>query len=85
MQLDRIRRCSGDLYEFWRNAYKTLQQWEALKQYPPRLSLEITRTQNACEHLKTSVTVKGVEPELTINISAPCSGYIVLQQCNMIL
>ena len=67
--------------EFWRNAYKTLQQWEVLKQYPPRLSLEITRTRNACEHLRTNVTVKGVEPAVTTQISAPCSGYcIVLQQ-----
>lgn len=61
--------------EFWRNAYITLQQWEKLKQYPPYLSLEIMRTQNACEHLRTDVTVKGVEPEVTIQISAPCSGY----------
>ena len=46
-------------------------------QYPPCLSLEITRTQKACEHLRTDVTVKGVEPKVTIPISAPCSGYCI--------
>ena len=44
-------------------------------QYPPCLSLGITCTQKACEHLRTDVTVKGVEAKVTIQISAPCSGY----------
>ena len=43
-------------------------------QYPPCLSLETTHTRKACEH---DVTVKGAEPEVTIPISAPCSGYCI--------
>ena len=62
---------------FWRQqAYKILKQLEELNQYPPRLTLEITRTQNAREHLKTDITVNGVEPELKIELTAPCPSGI---------
>ena len=63
---------SGVSNEFWRDhAYKVLKQWEDMKQYPPRLSLEILRTQQARESLRTDVTVNGVEPELKIQVIAP--------------
>ena len=73
------KKCSGDVAKFWNTtAPKMLRQWEELKQYPPRLSLKITRTQRAQEHLKTVVTVNGVEPQtetqLNIELVAPCSG-----------
>ena len=50
---------------------------EELHQYPPRLTLEITRTQNAQEHLKTDVTMNGVEPELKIELIASCPSGIL--------
>ena len=66
------QKCSGDFDEFWRNrAHKLLKQWEDMKQYPPRLSLEVVRTQQAREPLRTDVTVNGVEPELKIRVIAP--------------
>ena len=66
------QKCSGDSNEFWRDhAYKLLKQWEDMKQYPPRLSLEILRTQQAHKRLRTDVTVNGVEPELKIRMIAP--------------
>ena len=66
------QKCSGDFDEFWRNhAHKLLKQWEDMKQYPPRLSLEILRTQQAQEPLRTDVKVNGVKPELKIRVIAP--------------
>lgn len=67
-------KCPGycDSDEFWRDhAHKLLKQWEDMKQYPPRLSLEILRAQDARKPLKTDVAVNGVEPELTIRMIAP--------------
>ena len=62
---------------FWRRkAYKVLKQLEELKQYPPRLTLEITRTQKVRENLKTDVLVNGVKPELKIELIAPCPSGI---------
>ena len=64
--------CSGDSVEFWQDhAYKLLKRWEDMKQYPPRLSLEILRTQDARKHLRTDVKVNGVKPELKIRMIAP--------------
>ena len=77
---EEYKKCSGDLAKFWNTvAPKILQQWEELRQYPPRLSLKITRTQRAQEHLKTVVTVNGVEPlqkkkQLDIDLVAPSLG-----------
>ena len=66
------QKCCGDSKKFWNDrAYKVLKQWEDMKQYPPRLSLEIVRTQQAQEPLRTDVTVNGVEPELKIRMIAP--------------
>ena len=66
------QKCSCDSDQFWRDrAHKLLKQWEDMKQYPPRLSLEILRTQQAWEPLRTDVTVNGVKPELKIRIIAP--------------
>ena len=53
-------------------AYRRLQLLEMIEQYPPRLSLEITRTQYAREHLRTNVMVNGVKPHLEIELAAPC-------------
>ena len=67
-----MQKCSGDSDEFWRDhALKLLKQWEDMRQYPPRLSLEILRAQDAWEPLRTDVTVNGVEPELKIRMIAP--------------
>ena len=66
------QKCSGDCDKFWRDcAHKLLKRWEDMKQYPPRLSLEIVRAGNAQEPLRTDVTVTGVEPELEIRMIAP--------------
>ena len=66
------QKCSGDSDEFWRNrAHKLLKRWEDMKQYPPRLSLEIQRTQDARKRLRTDVKVNGVEPELKVRMIAP--------------
>ena len=66
------QKCSGDSDEFWRDhAHKVLKRWEDMKQYPPRLSLEILRTQQARELLRTVILLNGVEPELKIQIIAP--------------
>ena len=42
-----------------------------MRQYPPRLSLEILRAENAQEPLRTVVTVNGVKPKLRIRMIAP--------------
>ena len=64
--------CSGDSDKFWQeDAHKLLKRWEDIKQYPPRLSLEILRTQHAQKRLSTDVIVNGVEPELKIRMNAP--------------
>ena len=64
--------CSGDKDAFWQSAYMRLERLETIMQYPPRLSLEITRTQYAREHLRTNITVNGVMPHLKIELAAPC-------------
>lgn len=74
MQLEDSKefKCSSDHDKFWRDdAHKLLTRWEDMKQYPPRLSLGIVRTQQAQEPLRTDVTVNGVEPELKIRMIAP--------------
>ena len=66
------QKCSSESDKFWRDhAHKLLKRWEGMKQYPPRLSMEILRTQQAQEPLRTDVTVNGVEPELKIRMIAP--------------
>ena len=66
------QKCSSDSDQFWQDrAHKLLKQWEDMKQYPPRLSLEILRTENAQEPLRTDVTVNGVETELKFRMVAP--------------
>ena len=52
-----------------------LQQLEEINDYPPRLMLEIIRTELARNHLKTDVIVKGVDQELKTIIFALCPGY----------
>ena len=69
--------CSADEDAFWRSAYRRLQRLETIKQYPPRLSLEITRTQHAREHLRTNIAVDGVKPHLEIELAAPCTAGIM--------
>ena len=66
------QKCSGNFDEFWQDrAHKLLTRWEDMKQYPPRLSLEILRTQQAQEPLRTDVKVNRVKPELKIRMIAP--------------
>ena len=67
------QQCSGDEDAFWRSAYRRLQRLEIIKQYPPRLSLEITRTQHARGHLRTNIAVNGVKSHIEITLAAPCS------------
>ena len=51
-----------------------LLELEKIHEYPPRLSLQITRSKNAQERLKTNVIVKGVEPQVNFQIFAKCPG-----------
>ena len=51
-----------------------LKQLEDLKQYPPRLSLEVFRSQHAQEHLETDVTINGIEPQLICPLFTLCPG-----------
>ena len=51
-----------------------LKQLENHKQYPPRLSLEVFRSQHAQEHLKTDVTINGIEPQLICRLFTLCPG-----------
>ena len=51
-----------------------LKQLENHKRYPPRLSLEIFRSQHAREHLKTDVTINGIEPQLKCPLFTLCPG-----------
>ena len=51
-----------------------LKQFEDLKQYPPRLSLEVFRSQHAQEHLETDVAINGIEPQLTCPLFTLCPG-----------
>lgn len=53
---------------------KILQELENFKQYPPRLSLEIFRSQHAQEHLRTDVTITGVEPQFIFGLFTLCPG-----------
>ena len=67
-----MQKCSSDSDECWQDhAHKLLKQWEGMNQYPPRLSLQILRTEDAWKPLRTDVTVDGVEPELKIRMIAP--------------
>ena len=51
-----------------------LKQLENHKQYPPRLSLEVFRSQHAWEHLRTDVTINGIEPQLKCQLFTLCPG-----------
>ena len=51
-----------------------LEQLENHKQYPPRLSLEVFRSQHAREHLRTDVTINGIEPQLICQLFTLCPG-----------
>ena len=68
------QQCSGDEDVFWRSAYRRLRRLETMKQYPPWLSLEITRTRHAREHLRTNIAVNGVKPHLEIELAAPSNA-----------
>ena len=64
-----LRYQSGDL-----KSSEILKQLEDLKQYPPRLSLEVFRSQYAREHLRTDVTINGIEPQLKCPLFTLCPG-----------
>ena len=51
-----------------------LEQLENHKQYPPRLSLEVFRSQHARKHLRTDVTVNGIKPQLICPLFTLCPG-----------
>ena len=51
-----------------------LKQLEDFKQYPPRLSLEVFRSQHAQEYLETDVTMNGIEPQLICPLFTLCPG-----------
>ena len=51
-----------------------LKKLEDLKQYPPRLSLQVFRSQRAQEHLRTDVTINGIEPQLKFTFFTLCPG-----------
>ena len=51
-----------------------LKQLEDVKQYPPRLSLEVIRSQHAREHLRTDVTITGIKPQLIFELITLCPG-----------
>ena len=53
---------------------ENLKQLENLKQYPPRLSLEVIRSQYARKHLRTDVTINGIEPPLKCQLFTLCPG-----------
>ena len=58
-----------------------LKQLENHKRYPPRLSLEVFRSQHAREHLKTDVTINGIEPQLKCPLFTLCPGI----ECTIVL
>ena len=58
-----------------------LKQLENHKQYPPRLSLEVFRSQHARKHLKTDVTINGIEPQLKCPLFTLCPGI----ECTIVL
>ena len=63
---------------------KILEQLEDLKQYPPRLSLEVFRSQRAREHLMTDVKINGIEPQLICKLITSCPGmYVYLLYINI--
>ena len=64
-----LRYQSGDI-----KSSEILKQLENHKQYPPRLSLEIIRSQHARKHLKTDVTINGIKPQLKCQLFALCPG-----------
>ena len=51
------------------------------KQYPPRLSLVVLRSQRAREHLRTDVTINGIEPQLKFTLFTLCPGI----ECTIVL
>ena len=53
-----------------------LKQLENRKLYPPRLSLEVFRSQRAREHLITDVTINGIKPQLKCQIFSLCPAGI---------
>ena len=60
---------------------KNLEQLENHKLYPPRLSLEVFRSQHAQEHLKTDIIINGIEPQLKFTLFALCPGI----ECTIVL
>ena len=65
---------TGDALSKLLQDHKIIQELENFKQYPPRLSLEILRSQHAREHLRTDVTITGVEPQLIFGLFTLCPG-----------
>ena len=51
------------------------------KQYPPRLSLVVLRSQHAREHLRTDVTINGIEQQLKFTLFTECPGI----ECTVVL
>ena len=64
-----LKNQSGDI-----KSSEIFKRLEDLKQYPPWLSLEIFRSQYAREHLRTDVTINGIEPQLTCKLFTLCPG-----------
>ena len=62
-----------------------LKQLENHKQYPPRLSLEIFRSQHARKHLKTDVAINGIKPQLKCQLFALCPGIECACYCIIII
>ena len=55
-------------------AAHALQELEKINEYPPRLSLQVSRSKHAQELLKTNVIVKGVDPLVKFEIFGQCPG-----------
>ena len=60
---------SGDI-----KSSEILKQLENLKQYPPRLSLKVIRSQHAQKNLWTDVKITGVKPDLICKLFILCPG-----------
>ena len=66
-----ITQTSGDTTAV---AAHALQELEKIKEYPPRLSFQVARSNDTREHLKTNITLKGVDPLVTFEIFGRCPG-----------
>ena len=64
-----LRYQTGDI-----KSNKILEQLEDHKWYPPRMSLKVFRSQHAREHLKTDVTINGIEPQIKCPLFTLCPG-----------